>query len=97
MAADIAEGLVPCFVVAVLGTTGTAAFDRLDEIAEVCENQAPRVWLHVDAAYGGGALFCPELRPLAAGLHRADSLNTNPNKWMNTVADCSLLWVREII
>lgn len=57
---DKEAGLIPCYVVATLGTTGTCAFDPLDELAEVCEEEG--LWLHVDAAYAGTVFICPEYR-----------------------------------
>lgn len=57
---DKAAGLVPCYVVATLGTTGTGAFDALDELGEVCREEG--LWLHVDAAYAGTAFVCEEYR-----------------------------------
>lgn len=48
---DVNDGLIPCFVVATLGTTPTCAFDNLNEIGPVCKNFD--VWLHIDAAYAG--------------------------------------------
>lgn len=48
---DRAEGLIPFFVVATLGTTSCCSFDRLDEIAEVGQDE--NIWVHVDAAYAG--------------------------------------------
>nr|CAD7617140.1 unnamed protein product [Timema genevievae] len=51
MKQDIEAGLIPCYVVATLGTTGTCSFDPLEELGTICNKQ--RVWLHVDAAYAG--------------------------------------------
>lgn len=48
---DINDGLIPCYVVATLGTTGTCAFDNLDEIGPICNEH--HIWLHIDAAYAG--------------------------------------------
>lgn len=48
---DLEKGLIPCYVVATLGTTGTCAFDNIDEIGPICKKY--NVWLHVDAAYAG--------------------------------------------
>lgn len=54
---------------------------------------SPRpIWLHVDAAWAGSALVCPEHRAMAAGLERADSLCINPHKWLLTNFDCDLFW-----
>lgn len=51
---DLEKGLIPCYVVATLGTTGTCAFDNLDEIGPICKQH--NIWLHVDAAYAGECL-----------------------------------------
>jgi aromatic-L-amino-acid decarboxylase len=59
-------------------------------IAEAC--RAAGVWLHVDAAYAGSAMVCPELRWAFDGVQQADSLVVNAHKWMYTPMDCSLLW-----
>ncbi len=54
--------------------------------------RASGTWLHVDAAYAGSAMVCPEYRWAFAGVDRADSLVVNPHKWLLTPMDCSLLW-----
>ena len=48
---DIEKGLIPCYVVATLGTTSTCAFDNVDEIGQICKEYD--MWLHIDAAYAG--------------------------------------------
>lgn len=92
---DLADGLVPALVVATLGTTSTGAFDPLDQIAAVLDGCEARPWLHVDAAWAGAALVCPEERGFAEGIGHADSLCINPHKWLLTNFDCDLLWVRD--
>ncbi len=52
------------------------------------------IWLHVDGAWAGSALVCPEYRTMAAGLERADSFCVNPHKWLLTNFDCNLFWTR---
>ena len=79
-------------VVATVGTTAATAVDPVPAIAEACERDG--AWLHVDAAYAGTAMVCPELRWAFAGVERADSLVVNAHKWMLTPMDCSLLWSR---
>jgi len=81
-----------CAVVATVGTTSTASVDPVPAIADACEQAG--VWLHVDAAYAGSAMVCPELRWAFEGVHRADSLVVNAHKWMLVPVDCSLLWSR---
>jgi aromatic-L-amino-acid decarboxylase len=77
-------------VVANVGTTATASVDPVAAIAGACERD--RAWLHVDAAYAGSAMVCPELRWAFEGVERADSLVVNAHKWMLVPVDCSLLW-----
>jgi aromatic-L-amino-acid decarboxylase len=79
-------------VVATVGTTATSAVDPVPAIADACERAG--AWLHVDAAYAGTAMVCPEHRWAFAGVDRADSLVVNAHKWMLTPMDCSLLWTR---
>ncbi|KAJ2073669.1 hypothetical protein GGI09_008901 [Coemansia sp. S100] len=93
IAADKAAGLIPFFVCGTFGTTNTTAIDDLPGIADVAESE--HMWNHVDAAYAGAALVCPEFRPLAAGIERANSFNFNAHKWMLTNFDCSALWVAD--
>jgi aromatic-L-amino-acid decarboxylase len=77
-------------VVATVGTTAVTAVDPVPEIADACK--AAGAWLHVDAAYAGTAMVCPEFRWAIAGVERADSVVVNAHKWMLTPMDCSLLW-----
>jgi len=77
-------------VVATVGTTASASVDPVPEIADACAQAG--TWLHVDGAYAGTAMVCPEFRWAFAGVERADSLVVNPHKWMLTPMDCSLLW-----
>lgn len=59
---DLAQGKIPLICIATFGTTGTCAFDDVEELGPIC--RANNVWLHIDAAYAGSALCCPEFRPL---------------------------------
>jgi aromatic-L-amino-acid decarboxylase len=81
-----------CAVVAAVGTTSTTSVDPVPAIAEACERAG--VWLHVDAAYAGSAMVCPEFRWAFAGVERADSLVVNAHKWLLTPMDCSCFWSR---
>src|SRR5947207_1214580 len=77
-------------LVATVGTTSTTSVDPVAPLAGAC--RAAGAWLHVDAAYAGGAMVCPELRWAFDGVELADSLVINAHKWMFTPLDCSLLW-----
>jgi aromatic-L-amino-acid/L-tryptophan decarboxylase len=79
-------------VVATVGTTASTSVDPVPAIAEACARSG--AWLHVDAAYAGSAMVCPELRGAFAGVEHADSLVLNPHKWMLVPTDCSLLYSR---
>jgi aromatic-L-amino-acid decarboxylase len=79
-------------VVATVGTTASTAVDPVPAIADAAEQAG--TWLHVDAAYAGAAMVCPEFRWAFDGVERADSLVVNAHKWMLTPMDCSLLWSR---
>ncbi len=93
MAADVRQGRRPAAVVATAGTTGTTAFDPIGDIAEIAGRHG--AYLHVDAAMGGAALLLEERRELFDGLEGADSLCWNPHKWMGTVLETSLYYVRD--
>ncbi|WP_063770173.1 pyridoxal phosphate-dependent decarboxylase family protein [Streptacidiphilus melanogenes] len=71
-------GLVPCCVVATAGTTDRGAVDPLRTVAAVARRHG--VPLHVDAAYGGGALFSRALAPLLDGLGLADTVSLDLHK-----------------
>ncbi|MGA2039037.1 MAG: pyridoxal-dependent decarboxylase [Bryobacteraceae bacterium] len=89
---DVAAGLRPCAVAATVGTTATTSVDPVPAIAEIC--RARKIWLHVDAAYAGSAAVAEEFRWALAGCEHADSMVTNPHKWMFTPVDCSVFYTR---
>ena len=90
---DAAAWRTPLFAVATLGTTGSAGFDPLRGIGEVC--RAHGIWLHVDAAWAGSALVLPEQRWMIEGIEHAESFVFNPHKWLFTNFDCSAYFVRD--
>jgi aromatic-L-amino-acid decarboxylase len=92
IAEDRAAGWWPLCAVATLGTTSSTSVDPVKAIAAICERE--RIWLHVDAAYGGSAALVPEMRPAFSGWETADSIVVNPHKWMFTPFDASLLLFR---
>jgi aromatic-L-amino-acid decarboxylase len=93
IARDRAAGALPCIVVATTGTTSTASVDPVRAIGEIAERE--KMWLHVDAAYAGSATIAPEFRFLWDGIEYADSIVTNPHKWLFTPIDCSVLYTRK--
>lgn len=91
---DREAGLVPFVVIATAGTTGTGAIDSLADMAALCESED--LWLHVDAAYGGGALLLDELRPRFAGIDRADSVTVDAHKWFFAPVVAGVLLTRHL-
>lgn len=79
---DRANGLEPLMVGATLGTTVLGAFDPIEEIALLCKDL--KIWLHVDAAWGGGAFFSSSLKTKLKGIHLADSLSIDAHKTLGT-------------
>jgi sulfinoalanine decarboxylase len=90
---DLAEGHVPCAIIATMGTTVLGEFDPLREISAVAREFD--VWLHADGAYGGTMLLHPEARKHLDGLELADSLTWNAHKAMGIPLTCSALLTRE--
>lgn len=95
MAEDVAAGRAPAAVVASLGTTGVTAFDPLAEIVAIAARHG--AWVHADAAMAGSALLLPEHRRLFDGIEGADSISWNPHKWIGTILDTSLFYVRDVL
>ncbi|MGB3454891.1 MAG: pyridoxal-dependent decarboxylase [Litorimonas sp.] len=91
--ADIAEGLTPTLINCTAGTTVLGAYDDLDAAADVAEEFG--LWLHVDGAYGGAALFSDRYRPLIKGVERVDSFTINAHKMLGTPLSTSLIMVRD--
>lgn len=80
--ADLKEGYVPIMVGATFGSTVMGAFDPVIKIAKICETY--KLWLHVDAAWGGGALFSKTQKHLMRGIQLADSVTFDAHKTMGT-------------
>jgi aromatic-L-amino-acid/L-tryptophan decarboxylase len=89
--AEVLDGV--CVIVATAGTTNAGLIDDLAGLAAV--TQANDVWLHVDAAYGGGAALAPSMKATFAGLGDADSVVVDPHKWLFGPLDCCALLYRE--
>lgn len=86
------EGALPFMVSATAGTTVLGAFDPLEEIADLCKKY--NMWMHVDAAWGGGALMSSQYRKLLSGIERADSVTWNPHKLLAAPQQCSAFLTR---
>jgi glutamate/tyrosine decarboxylase-like PLP-dependent enzyme len=86
------RGFTPLACAATCGTTVLGAFDPVEEIAEVCERH--NLWLHVDAAWGGGAMMSKKHRGLLKGVERADSVTWDTHKMLGTGLVSSFILTR---
>jgi glutamate/tyrosine decarboxylase-like PLP-dependent enzyme len=93
VAEDRAAGLKPAIVVGTAGTVNTGAIDPLTELADFCRRES--LWFHVDGAYGAMARLSPRLAPLFSGIERADSIATDPHKWLYVPYEAGATLVRE--
>ena len=93
IAQDKADGRIPCFVCATVGTTSSNAIDPIPEIGRICRDEG--LWLHVDGAMSGTAAVCPEYRHILDGIELADSYCFNPHKWMFTNFDCDCFYIAD--
>ncbi|MFG1346265.1 pyridoxal-dependent decarboxylase [Xanthobacter autotrophicus DSM 431] len=92
--ADKAAGLLPGGVVACVGGTGIGAMDDVAAVVKVARRHD--LFVHVDAAWAGNAMICPEFRSLWAGAEGADSIVLNPHKWLGAQFDCSAHFIRNV-
>lgn len=90
---DKSDGLHPIMVNATAGTTVLAAFDPFEEIAEVCAEY--NIWMHIDGAYCGSAIFSDKYRHLLKGANLADSFTLNAHKMLGTPLSCSIIVVKD--
>jgi aromatic-L-amino-acid decarboxylase len=92
VAADRAAGQAPFLVAATAGTTAAGIIDPLEELADLCSRE--KLWLHVDAAWGGAAALSPKLRVHLRGLERADSLACDAHKWLGAPMGAGMFFCR---
>ncbi|MCY4259954.1 MAG: pyridoxal-dependent decarboxylase [Rhodobacteraceae bacterium] len=85
---DLASGLIPAGVILCLGGTASGATDDLDSCLTVARDFD--LYTHVDAAWAGSAMICPELRYLWSGIEKADSIVLNPTKLIGMQSDSSI-------
>lgn len=91
--ADRAAGLLPAGIVACVGGTSTGGTDDIAATAEVAQRHG--LYLHIDAAWAGSAMICPEYRHFWVGVEEADSIVFNPHKWLGAQFDCSIQFLRD--
>ncbi len=84
--ADLDSGFQPTGVILCVGGTGTGATDPVDRCLEIAQKYG--LYSHVDAAWAGSAMICPEYRHYWPGIDQADSIVFNPHKWLGVQFDC---------
>ncbi|VDK70907.1 unnamed protein product [Litomosoides sigmodontis] len=89
---DRKNGLEPFIFVMTLGTTSTCGVDPVDELGPICQRE--NIWIHIDSAYAGAFLLCPEYRYLSRGFEYVDSFSMNAHKALAINFDCSPMWFR---
>lgn len=90
--ADKAAGYLPAGIIPCIGGTGVGACDDLTKILPIAQMYG--LYSHVDAAWAGAAMICPEFRDLWIGIEKADSVVFNPHKWLGIQFDCSAHFLR---
>lgn len=94
IAADRAAGHTPAGIIAITGGTGIGACDTLGAILQVARDED--LYTHLDAAWAGSAMICPELRAdFWADVDGFDSIVFNPHKWLGAQFDCSVQFLRD--
>jgi len=91
--ADLDADLRPAGLVLCTGGTGIGALDPIAETIAVARKYD--LYVHVDAAWAGSAMICPEFRHLWAGVEGADSVVFNPHKWLGVQFDCSVQFIKD--
>jgi aromatic-L-amino-acid decarboxylase len=91
--ADRAAGRLPAGIIACVGGTSIGACDDISALVSLAREEG--LYLHVDAAWAGSAMICPEFRSLWKGVEGADSVVFNPHKWLGVPMECSAHFVRD--
>jgi glutamate/tyrosine decarboxylase-like PLP-dependent enzyme len=91
-AADLAGGHQPLMLVATAGTTSAGAIDPLKDLADAAAEVG--CWYHVDAAWGALAALSPRLRPVLAGIERADSVTWDAHKGLSVPMGAGMFFCR---
>lgn len=93
IAEDKKNGTRPMCIVGIFGTTNTGAVDDIRELRRIADREG--MWLHVDAAYGGGMLLSHEWSMRNRGLDLADSITIDPHKWFYAPLDAGAVLVKD--
>lgn len=92
IAKDRAQGFEPFMIVGTAGSTSAGTVDDLGAIAAVAETE--KLWLHVDAAWGGPGVIVPEVRHLFSGIEASDSVTIDAHKWLSVPMTAGMFLTR---
>jgi len=90
---DRQKGIRPMAIIAMGGSTNTGAVDPLPKLRKIADRE--KLWLHVDAAYGGGILLSQKHPGVLEGLKLADSVVMDPHKWFYAPLDAGAILVKD--
>lgn len=90
---DKKDGIKPMCLVGIFGTTNTGAMDDIRALRQIADREG--MWLHADAAYGGGMLLSHDFRLRESGLELADSVTIDPHKWFYAPLDAGAVLVKD--
>ncbi len=89
---DIEQGFEPIMIIATMGTTGGGFIDPVKGFSAIAVKHG--MWLHADAAYGGGAILSERYKHLLSGIELADSITFDAHKWMSVSMSASIFLTR---
>ena len=90
---DITSGFMPIGLILSVGSTSIGASDKIGDLIILAKKY--KLFSHIDAAWAGPAMICPELRHLWDGVDGADSIVFNPHKWLGAQFDCSIQLLKD--
>ena len=90
---DMQKGLRPFCIIAQAGTSISGAVDDIEALSDIAKKYG--MWLHVDGAYGGGAIISKRGRELLKGIEKADSISVDPHKWFFVPAEAGCVLVKD--
>jgi aromatic-L-amino-acid decarboxylase len=93
MAKDKKSGIRPMCIIGMFGTTNTGAVDDIRTLRQIADREG--MWLHADAAYGGGMLLSHEWQMRDRGLELVDSITIDPHKWFYAPLDAGAVLVKD--
>jgi aromatic-L-amino-acid decarboxylase len=89
---DRKSGCKPICIIGTAGTINTGAIDDLMSLADISRQED--LWFHVDGAIGAAAILSKKVKPLLAGIERADSVALDLHKWMHMPFEAGCILVQ---